>query len=40
MTLVARVMKFTSNVLEMKGNVLEALRLHSITFTMLSLARN
>jgi hypothetical protein len=38
MTLVARVMKFTSKVLEMKGKVLEARRLHSITFTMLSFA--
>lgn len=33
MTLVASVMKLESRVLEMKGNVLEARRLHSITFT-------
>jgi len=40
MTLVARVIKFTSKVLLTKGNVREARRLHSITFTTLPFANN
>lgn len=39
-TLVASPMKFMSKVLDTNGNVLDALRLHSITLTSLSLLMN